>query len=62
MCPALLSAEGTRANSEHWGRADPAQVLGTSLVVQWLRVHLPAQGMRVQSLVEKLRSHMLQSS
>ena len=31
--------------------------LGTSLVVQWLRL-LPMQDVRVQSLVGKLRSHM----
>ena len=31
---------------------------GTSLVVQWLRPHLPMQGMKVQSLVGELRSHM----
>ena len=30
----------------------------TSLVVQWLRIRLPMQGMRVQSLVGELRSHM----
>ena len=34
---------------------------GTSLVVQWLRVRcLPMQGMQVQSLVGKLRSHVPQ--
>ena len=32
--------------------------IGTSLVVQWLRSHLPMQGMWVQSLVRELRSHM----
>ena len=26
---------------------------GTSLVVQWLRIHLPMQGTRVQSLVQE---------
>ena len=31
---------------------------GTSLVVQWLRIHLPMHGTWVQSLVRKLRSHM----
>ena len=30
----------------------------TSLVVQWLRLCLPLQTVQVQSLVEKLRSHM----
>ena len=32
--------------------------LRTSLVVQWLRILLPMQGMWVQSLVRELRSHM----
>ena len=31
---------------------------GTSLEVQWLRLCLPMQGVKVQSLVGKLRSHM----
>ena len=31
---------------------------GTSLVVQWLRIHLPMQGKQVQSLVRELGSHM----
>jgi len=31
---------------------------GTSQVVQWLGIHLPMQGVRVQSLVKELRSHM----
>ena len=33
---------------------------GTSLVVQWLRIHLPIQGTQVRSLVQELRSHMPQ--
>ena len=33
---------------------------GTSLVVQWLRIHPPMQGVRVQSLVGELRSHKTQ--
>ena len=32
---------------------------GTSLVVQWLRIHLAMQGSWIQSLAEELRSHML---
>ena len=32
----------------------------TSLVVQWFRLHLPVQGVQVQSLVGELRSHMPQ--
>ena len=35
-------------------------ITGTSLVVQWLRLHLPRQGMQIRSPVWKLRSHMLQ--
>ena len=34
------------------------QSYGSSLLVQWLRIHLPMQGMRVQSLDEELGSHM----
>ena len=34
---------------------------GTSLAVQWLKIHLPVQGMWVQSLVRELGSHMPQS-
>ena len=30
----------------------------TFLVFQWLELHLPMQGVQVQSLVRKLRSHM----
>ena len=30
----------------------------TSLAIQWLRLHLPTQGVQVQSLVGELRSHM----
>ena len=35
---------------------------GTSLVIQWLRIHLPVQGMWVQPLVRELRSHMTRSN
>ena len=31
---------------------------GTSLVVQWLRIHFPMQGTQVRSLVRELRSYM----
>ena len=31
---------------------------GTSLAVQWLGLHLPMQGVLIQSLVGELRSHM----
>ena len=36
----------------------PITSFRTSLVVQWLRLHLPIQGVRVWSLVRELRSHM----
>ena len=32
---------------------------GTSVVVWWLRLHLPMQGVQVQSLVMEQRSHIL---
>ena len=38
------------------------KIFRTSLAVQWLRIHFAMQGIRVQSLVEELRSHMLQSN
>ena len=34
-------------------------VTRTSLADQWLRLHLPMQGMQIPSLVRELRSHML---
>ena len=33
-------------------------IAGTSLAVQWLGLHLPVHGMRAQSLVGDLGSHM----
>ena len=39
---------------------DEEDSMGTSLVVQWSGIHLALQGTRVQSLVEELRSHILQ--
>ena len=35
---------------------------GSSLVVEWLKCHLPMQGTRVQSPVGELRSHMPRSN
>ena len=35
--------------------------IGTCQVVQWLRLHLPMQGVQVQSLLGALRSQMLHS-
>ena len=37
-------------------------LVGISLVVQWLRLHLSTQGMQVRSLVQKLRSHRSQGN
>ena len=34
------------------------EIHGTSLVVQWLRLNRPMQGVQVQSLVRELRSYM----
>ena len=34
-------------------------ILGTSLVVQWLRLCVSNAGVQVQFLVKELRSHML---
>ena len=36
--------------------------LGTSMEVQWLRICLPMQGTRLESLVGELRSHMPQGN
>ena len=36
--------------------------LGTSLVVQWLRILLAVQGTQVQSFVRELRSHTPRSN
>ena len=38
-------------------RGDRTGLDRTSLAAQWLRPHLPMQGVRVRSLVEQLRSH-----
>ena len=36
--------------------------VGTSLVVQWLRIFLPMQGTCIRSLIGELRSHMLRGN
>ena len=36
--------------------------IGTPLVAQWIRIHLPMQGTWVPSLVGEQRSHMLQGN
>ena len=38
------------------------KIVGTSLVVQWLSIHLPVKGTWVQSLEPEVRSHILQSN
>ena len=42
-----------------WGLSQILRERGTSLVVQWLRLRLPKQGVWVQSLIRELRSHTL---
>ena len=41
--------------------SDEKSKLGTSLAVQWLRLHLPMQEVCIQFLVGELRSHMRHS-
>ena len=43
---------------EKWNFAGFKDRGGTSLLVQWLRPHLPMQGVWVRSLVRELRFHM----
>ena len=38
------------------------QDTGASLVVQWLRICLPVQGMQVWALIRELGSHVLQGN
>ena len=47
--------EGLNPPSAVWGQTCPS---GISLVIQWLRLHLPVPGVWVWSLVGELRSHM----
>ena len=44
-----------RPSFEPWMKKfdQKAKDLGTSLVVQWLRIHLPMQGTRVRALVRE---------
>ena len=37
---------------------DLKTITGSSLMVQWLRIHLPVQGTQVGSLVGELRFHL----
>ena len=48
-----------RMTRDHTAKIPRPKAARTSLAVQWLRIRLPAQGVRVQSLVRKLRSHIL---
>ena len=57
--PALvLQAGGWSPGEVYVGESKEAVCDGTSLVVQWLRLRLPMQGVWVRSLVGELRSHM----
>ena len=47
--------QGTFGATSSWRR-------GTSLVVRWLRIHIPMQGTQVQSLAGQLRSRVLQGN
>ena len=47
-----------KSSGECWGIWIQNTKPGMSLAVQWFRLHLPIPGVRVQSLVRKLRSHM----
>ena len=51
------SSQGGWADDRRLG-SSKANKIRTSLVVQWLRICLPMQGMWVQALVGELRSHM----
>ena len=48
---------GTTSHRSEWPSLKSLQI-GPPLVVQWLRICLPMQGMQVQALVRELRSHM----
>ena len=49
---------GVEMDREEWADSDIKGDRGTSLVVPWLRIHLAIQGMRVRSLVRKLKFHV----
>ena len=54
---AALTNGYTRSGLKQLG-PNTLTVPGTSLVVQWLRIHLPMQGTWILPLVRELRSHM----
>ena len=56
------SGQGGRADDKRLGSSKANKIRTSLLVVQWLRICLPMQGMRVQSLVGELRSHIPQGS
>ena len=43
---------------KYWIRDESESTTGTSLVAQWLRLHLPVQEVRAWSLVRELKSYM----
>ena len=52
------SQQTVRRKEEGGNLRDENKQEGTSLVIQWLRLCLPTQGMQVQSLVREQRPHM----
>ena len=62
VCTSRMQSPGSRLQTPGEDREPKMPVLqtrrGTSLAVQWLRLHLPMQGLWVRSLVGELRSHM----
>ena len=54
----LLSEPPGKPNVQSGGVKKASR--GSSLTIQWLRLRLPTQQVRVQSLVRELRSHMPQ--
>ena len=49
--PETHSTAGLRASATAQDFSSEIQILETSLVAQWMRIHLPVQGTRVPSLV-----------
>ena len=46
--------ETSYVSTDRWMEKQNVYTKGTSLVVQWLGLHLPVQGMKVQFLVREL--------
>ena len=55
----MKTQETVKGHDKEAGRCQKNKARA-SLVVQWLRIHLPMQGMQVRFLMGKLRSHVLQ--